>query len=292
MNYKQQLKAIAGLASTVGGAYTAFKSAIYHVEPGHRALKFNKFDGVHEEIYREGYNFKMPWLERPIIYDVRTHPRVISSRTGSSDLQMVKIDLRVLYRPDPTKLPAIYRFLGMDYDGRVLPSVVNEVLKSVIARYTAQALLTQREQVSAKIRETLQARLQDFMIILDDVSITDLQFSEEFQKAIERKQTAQQEAERARYIVERAEQEAKSIVIRAQGEAEAAKMVGDSLKSAPSFLMLKRLEAASDIATTLSKSRNRIFLESDTLMLNLANSKFDQQVEELVKEAQSLPAKK
>ena len=278
MNYKQQLKAIAGLASTVGGAYTAFKSAIYHVEPGHRALKFNKFDGVHEEIYREGYNFKMPWLERPIIYDVRTHPRVISSRTGSSDLQMVKIDLRVLYRPDPTKLPAIYRFLGMDYDGRVLPSVVNEVLKSVIARYTAQALLTQREQVSAKIRETLQARLQDFMIILDDVSITDLQFSEEFQKAIERKQTAQQEA--------------KSIVIRAQGEAEAAKMVGDSLKSAPSFLMLKRLEAASDIATTLSKSRNRIFLESDTLMLNLANSKFDQQVEELVKEAQSLPAKK
>jgi len=93
---------------------------------------------------------------------------------------MVNLSLRVLYRPDPTKLPAIYRYLGMDYDARVLPSVVNEVLKSVVARYTAQALLSQREQVSGKIRESLNERLADFMILLDDVSITDLHFSDEF----------------------------------------------------------------------------------------------------------------
>jgi len=100
---------------------------------------------------------------------------------------MVNISLRVLFRPDSTKLNEIYRFTGMDYDGRVLPSIVNEVLKSVVARYNAAQLLTQREQVSQKIRDSLSRRLLDFHIVLDDVSITDLHFGPEFTKAIEEK---------------------------------------------------------------------------------------------------------
>lgn len=126
------------------------------VEPGHRAIKFNKWSGVRTDIYREGWHFKMPWLERAIIFDTRTHPRIISSITGSKgnaiaffslflDLQMVNVKMRVLIKPDVAKLPDIYRYLGMDYDGRVLPSLGNEVLKSVIARYTATQLLTERE---------------------------------------------------------------------------------------------------------------------------------------------------
>jgi regulator of protease activity HflC (stomatin/prohibitin superfamily) len=117
---------------------------------------------------------------------------------------MVNISLRVLFRPDSTKLNEIYRFLGMDYDGRVLPSIVNEVLKSVVARYNAAQLLTQREQVSQKIRDSLSRRLADFHIVLDDVSITDLHFGPEFTKAIEEKQIAQQQAERAKFLVEQA----------------------------------------------------------------------------------------
>ena len=100
---------------------------------------------------------------------------------------MVNVKMRVLIRPNANKLPEIYRGLGMDYDGRVLPSVGNEVLKSVIARYSATQLLTEREQVSAKIREILKERLIEFNIELDDVSITDLSFGVEFTKAIEQK---------------------------------------------------------------------------------------------------------
>ena len=155
MNYKQQLGAIGGLMGSALSAYSLYKSSVYYVDPGHRAFKFNKVSGVGETIYKEGFHLKMPWFERPVIYDVRSHPRVIQSKTGSADLQMVNLSLRVLYRPDPTKLPGIYRYLGTDYDARVLPSVVNEVLKSVVAQYTAQALLSQREQVSGKIRLAL-----------------------------------------------------------------------------------------------------------------------------------------
>jgi regulator of protease activity HflC (stomatin/prohibitin superfamily) len=121
-----------------------------------------------------------------------------------ADLQTVNLSLRVLYKPRADMIHEVYRLLGTDYDGRVLPSVVNEVLKAVVAKYNAQSMLTKREEVSRKIRQDLEVRLRDFFIILDDVSITDLHFGAEFTKAIEEKQIAQQQAERAKYIVDKA----------------------------------------------------------------------------------------
>lgn len=72
----------------------------------------------------------MPWFQYPIIYDIRAKPRKIVSPTGSKDLQMVNIGLRVLARPDAGSLPEMYRQLGTDFDERVLPSIINEVSRT------------------------------------------------------------------------------------------------------------------------------------------------------------------
>jgi len=142
---------------------------------------------------------------------------------------MVEISLRVLTRPDPRHLPKIFRTLGTDFDERVLPSIVNEVLKGVVAQYNAASLLTSREEVSLTIKETLRERAREFNIIMEDVSITELHFGHEFTQAVEAKQVAQQEAERAKYVVDKAKQDKLSIIIKAQGEARSAEMIGTSL---------------------------------------------------------------
>lgn len=106
--------------------------------------------GVRTFVVGEGTHFMIPWVQRPIIFDIRARPKNVPSVTGSKDLQNVNITLRILFRPLPDSLPNIYTTLGIDYEDRVLPSITNEVLKAVVAQFDAGELITQREMVSAR----------------------------------------------------------------------------------------------------------------------------------------------
>ncbi|KAG1675528.1 Prohibitin-2 [Nymphon striatum] len=233
----------AALATAIAiGGYGLSKS-VYTVDGGHRSIIFSRISGIKSDVYAEGLHFRMPWFQWPIIFDIRSKPRKVSSPTGSKDLQMVNISLRVLARPDATRLPEIYRMFGLDLDERILPSICNEVLKSVVAKFNASQLITMRQQVSLLVRKELIERAHDFFIILDDVSITELSFGSEYTAAVEAKQVAQQEAQRAAFLVERAIQEKQQKII--------------------------------------ANSHNRVYLNAGSLMLNITDKEFDLKLGEL-----------
>jgi prohibitin 2 len=274
-----------GVGGAVIGVGYGLYNSVFNVEAGRRAILFNRFGmgkskGIDPDqvAYSEGTHFAIPWFQRPIIYDCRTRPNTFTSLTGSKDLQMVNITIRVLTKPIQNDLAKCYDFLGTDkdMDHRVLPSIVPEVLKATVAKYNAAALVTKRDEISREIRMTLETRLHDvFHMTLEDVSLVNISFGPEYTAAVERKQIAQQEAERAKYKVEQAKQEKRSVIVRAQGEAEASRKINEAMQNNPGFLELRRVEKAREIAEVVARSPNRIYLDTDVLMFNMGSEALD-----------------
>jgi len=259
----------AGGAIVLSGLF--LNNFIFVVDGGERALKMDALRGLQPGTYGEGMHFRIPIIHKIIKFEVRSRVNLVAAETGTKDLQTVSIALRLLFRPQEDKLSEIYNNTGADYDKRILPSISNEVLKSIVAQYNAEQLISQREKVSKEIREVLGKRAHEFNLILDDVAITDLQFSREFASAIEQKQVAQQRAERAKFIVFKREEETKANILRAEGEAEAATLIADAMAdSGPGLVTMRKIECAQHIADTLKSSPNVTFLSGNTVnMLNL-----------------------
>ncbi|KAJ9086010.1 Prohibitin-1, subunit of the prohibitin complex (Phb1p-Phb2p) [Entomophthora muscae] len=241
-----------GGAFIIGASFATSlaSSCIYDVKGGYRAIIFDRIQGVKQDVKKEGTHFLVPWLQKAIIFDVRITPRNISTTTGSKDMQMLYLESINLWVPITMK--EFFHLLVMKF------------LRPLLHNSDAGELITQREIVSTRIREELNKRAKEFNIELEDVSITHMTFGKEFTQAVELKQIAQQEAERARFVVEKAEQERQASVIRAEGEATAADLISAALqKAGPGLIQIRRLEASKEIASTLAASPNVSYLPSN-----------------------------
>uniref|UniRef100_A0A0D9R1U5 Prohibitin n=1 Tax=Chlorocebus sabaeus TaxID=60711 RepID=A0A0D9R1U5_CHLSB len=245
-----------GLALAVAGGLV--NSALQNMDAGHRAVIFDRFRGVQDFVVGEGTHFLIPWVQKPIIFDCLSPPHV-PDITGSKDLQNVNITLCILFRPIASQFP-IFTSIGEDYDESVLPSITTEILKSVVAGFDAGEVIT--ESVSLQAGENyLMERAATFGLILDDVSLTHLTFGKEFTEGLEAKQVAHQETERARFVVEKAEQQKKAAIISAEGDSKAAELIANSLATAGDDL---------SCAKQLSCSGNMIYLPVEqTVLLQL-----------------------
>lgn len=268
----RMLTTISRVGLGLGGLAFVPSLCLFDVDGGQRAVVLNMMSGVEDKVRGEGTHFRVPWLMQPKLYNIRVRPKLIQTTTGTKDLQMVTIHVRMLFKPDVVGLPQIHKTLGEDYDERVLPSIANEVLKATIAQYNAEQLLTHREHVSREIRDAIVTRASQFNILMDDVSITHLTYGKEFSRAIEEKQVAEQDAERQKFVVLKSEQERQATVIRSEGEAEAAKMISEALKEHGGGLIeVRRIDAAKDIAESLAMSPNVMYLPAgQQMLLNMA----------------------
>lgn len=160
----------------------------------------------------------------------------------------------------------------MDYDDRIFTSLTNEVLKVIVAKRNAEELLTCREQVYAGILNELRKRANKYHIDVVDVSIIEMTFGNEYTKAIEQKVVAQQQAEMAKFIVQKSEQEKMANIIRSEGESQSATLVSNACaKAGRGYIEIRRINTATDVARILARSSSVTYLpgKGSNLLLNL-----------------------
>jgi regulator of protease activity HflC (stomatin/prohibitin superfamily) len=183
------------------------------------------------------------------VVDIETRTRAYERPTSSAsrDLQTVSATVTVQYEVDPERVHVLYKTLGLDFTSRVIQPAVDETVKQVTADFTAEELITNRPLVKQSIEDALKGRLAQFDITQRGVSITEFQFSELFDAAIEQKVEAQQKALKANEDLERikieAQQteasaigEANANIAKAKGEAEAIAIINNALLKSPEYM--------------------------------------------------------
>ncbi|MCW5940113.1 MAG: prohibitin family protein [Fimbriimonadaceae bacterium] len=228
---------IVGVLMMVGGILMA---SVVIIPTGYAGvlLRFGALQGQ----LAEGINFVMPGVNTVIPIEVRTQKDEATATAASRDLQVVTTNLALNYRLETESVGKLYQQVGAEYRTRIIAPTLQESVKVVTARYTAEDLIRNRAQVKSEVEAEIGRRLSIYFIKVEPggLSITNFDFSPEFNKAIEAKQVAQQETEKQKYLLQRAELEKQTEVARAEGKAQANKLTAQSLKEMGGGLVIAR----------------------------------------------------
>lgn len=220
---------------------TIFLTPFVVVNAGERGVLM-EFGKVQNEILEEGIHLIIPVVNTVKKLSVRVQKQDISAEASSKDLQDIFTDIALNWHIIPDEANVIFQKIGDQKDvvDRILNPAIEEVLKAVMAKYTAEELITKRGQVKAEVDGTLTARLANYHVAVDDVSLVQIHFSQRFDEAVEAKQIAEQEAKRAGFFALKASKEAEAKVNLAKGEAEAHRVLHETLT--PEILQNRALD--------------------------------------------------
>ena len=211
------------------------------VGAGERGVVLN-FGAVQPIVLGEGIHFRIPIMQRIIKVDVRIHKSQTGAESVSKDLQDTKSTIAVNYHILPDKANQVFQSIGIEYKERIIDPAVQEVVKAITAKYTAVELITQREKIREEIKDLLKNRLFAYNIVVDDFSIVNFKFSQQFEQAIESKQTAEQLAFKAQRDLERIKIEAEQKIASAKAEAESLRLQKENVT--PQLIKLRQIEAS------------------------------------------------
>lgn len=239
MNPKSVIGLIAG-ALVIFVVVVAGSAATYVVEPGHRGVEV--ILGRVSPGYRpEGFGLKMPFITRIVPQLIRQQTAKMTADCYSSDLQQVKIAVRVLYRVPESSVVAVFRdYAGEPFDALIKPRVA-EALNEITALRSAEIIVQKREEVKSQALESARRKVGDVLVI-EDLVLEDINLTDALENAIEAKMVQEQEAARSRFAQQQAQTEASTAVIKAKGEAESIALRGAALRENPSVLELQIIE--------------------------------------------------
>lgn len=200
------------------------------VNAGERGVLM-QFGKVQEQVLGEGLHVIFPTVYSVKKLSVRVQKQESSAEASSKDLQDVFTDVALNWHIIPEEANAIFQQIGDEKEvvARIIEPAVEEVLKAVMAKYTAEEIITKRGEVKAAVDDSLTLRLVTYHIAVDDISLVHVHFSERFSEAVEAKQIAEQEAKRGEFLALKAAKQADAKVNLAKGEAEVQRLLRDNL---------------------------------------------------------------
>lgn len=241
------------------------------VPAGNRGV-LTTFGKPKEEIYSEGLHFRIPLVERMNLVNVSIQSSVSEGEAASKDLQIIHAKTLLNYHVEPAKVAYIYVELGNNPESRIISPSIQEAVKAVTARYTAEELISKRTEVREAIVGALHERLERHGLKIDEFSIINFNFSHSFNEAIEAKTTAEQLKLKAERDLQRIQVEAQQKIATAKAEAES--LAAQRMQITPELIELRKVQ---NEASAIEKWNGALPMYSGGAMPFLNLTKIQQQ---------------
>ena len=225
---------------TIGALVGISMQAMVIVPAGRRGIVFNTISGVRAIPLNEGINFVLPVVEQVTFMDIRVQKDTYDASAASKDMQVVHTKVALNFHPSPDSISKLYQGVGLEFSERLIHPAVQEAVKATTARFTAEELIARREEVKQEIKTLVERQVHPYGILVDEVYITDFDFSHAFAESIETKQIAEQQALKAKRDLDRIKIEADQKIASARAEAESLRMQKENIS--PQLIELRKVE--------------------------------------------------